>query len=60
MKSQDDMCSHCGNIGSIKFLYLGLETKVKNWFRSRELSKKKCWHLGYKGTTGWEFLKITT
>jgi len=40
MQNQNDKCSHCGNTGSIKFLYLGLETKVKNWFRSRELSKK--------------------
>ena len=32
MKNKHDRCSHCGNEGYIKYMYLGLENEVKNWF----------------------------
>lgn len=35
MENKYDKCFYCGNEGYIKYMYLGLENKVKNWFRSK-------------------------
>lgn len=35
MESKHDKCPYCGKVGFIKYLYLGLENKVKNWFRNK-------------------------
>ena len=37
MENKDDRCPHCGNKGYIKYMYLGLENKLKNWFRNRSM-----------------------
>ena len=34
MSSKDELCSHCGNTGYIKYYCLGLNNKVKNWFKT--------------------------
>ena len=40
MKSKHDKCPYCGKLGYIKYLYLGLENKVKNWFRNKTMCKR--------------------
>lgn len=35
MESKYDKCFYCGKVGFIKYLYLGFENKVKNWFRNK-------------------------
>ena len=44
MESKDELCSHCGKEGYIKYYYLGLNAKVKNWFRSEIMCKKLLSH----------------
>ena len=40
MENKCDGCLHCGKEGYIKYMYLGLENKVKNWFRSKTMCTK--------------------
>jgi len=44
MEYQDELCPHCGNPGYIKYYYLGLHDKLKNWFRDKEMCKKMLSH----------------
>lgn len=44
MNNKDDKCSYCGNQGNIKYLYLGLDNKVKNWFRNKDMCEKMLSH----------------
>ena len=37
MENKDDRCPHCGNKGYIKYMYLGVENKMKNSFRNRTM-----------------------
>jgi hypothetical protein len=39
-----DTYNHCGNKGYLKYYYLGLKSKVKNWFRNRNLCSKMLAH----------------
>ena len=40
MSSKDELCPHCGNTGYIKYYYLGLDNKVKNWFKTKSMCRK--------------------
>ena len=40
-----------GNAGYIKYLYLGLKNRVKNWFRNKTICNK-CLHIGLRKITG--------
>ena len=58
MESKSDLCAHCGKHGYIKYYYLGLNDKVKNWFRNEIMCKKMLWHWEEKDhwlgrTTSW-------
>ena len=44
MENKHDRCPHCGNKGYIKYMYLGLENKVKNWFRNKTMCTKMLAH----------------
>ena len=44
MQSKDELCPHCGKKGYIKYYYLGLNAKVKNWFRSEGMCRKLLFH----------------
>jgi len=44
MESKHDKCPYCGKVGYIKYLYLGLENKVKNWFRNKTMCKRMLSH----------------
>ena len=52
LESKSDLCPRCGKPGYIKYYYLGLNDKVKNWFRNEAMCKKKCYHTGRKEVTG--------
>ena len=43
MDSKDELCPHCGS-GYIKYYYLGLNGKIKNWFRSKLMCEKMLSH----------------
>ena len=61
MESKSDLCHHCGKHGKrgyIKYYYLGLNGKVKTWFRNEPMCKKKCYRTGRKKITGWEELQV--
>lgn len=63
LKNKDDTCPHCGGAGYMKYLYLGLESKVKNWFRNKTMCKKMLGHWIERGHwlnnsgEGWEIKK---
>ena len=44
MHSKEDVCHHCGSHGYIKYYYLGLNAKVKNWFKTKSMCKKMLSH----------------
>ena len=44
MESRDELCPHCSNKGYIKYYYLGLNDKVKNWFQSEAMCQKMLSH----------------
>lgn len=44
MTNKDDKCSNCGREGTIAYYYLGLQSKVKNWFRDENMCKKMLSH----------------
>lgn len=49
MSSEDELCPHCGSSGYIKYYYLGLSSKVKNWFETNSICRKMLCHLRVKG-----------
>lgn len=49
MAKNDDLCYHCGNKGYLKYCYLGLKPKVKNWFRDKKMCKKMLSHWNERG-----------
>ena len=44
MESKSDLCTHRGKHGYIKYYYLGLNDKVKDWFRNETMCKKLLSH----------------
>lgn len=44
MENKDSRCPHCGNKGYIKYMYLGLENKLKNWFRNKTMCTNMLGH----------------
>ena len=48
MDSQDELCRHCHNPGSIKYYYLGLEGKVKMWYSNPDMCQKMFAHWDHK------------
>jgi hypothetical protein len=45
MENKNDKCPQCGETNHrIKYMYLGLKSKVKNWFRSETMCKKLLAH----------------
>ena len=44
MESSNDVCNHCGKRGYLKYYYLGLKAKVKNWFQYPEMCRKMLSH----------------
>ena len=44
MESSNDVCNHCGKRGYLKYYYLGLKAKVKNWFQDPEMCRKMLSH----------------
>lgn len=49
--SKQGKCPYGGNAGYIKYLYLGLKNRVKNWFRNKTICNK-CLHIGLRKITG--------
>ena len=48
MDNKDACCTHCGNKGYIKYYYLGLESKIKNWFKTETMCQKMLSHWNEK------------
>ena len=44
MDHKDQLCRHCQSKGEITFYYLGLGTKVTNWFKNKEMCQKMLSH----------------
>ena len=44
MDKETDTCRHCGQKGKLKYYYLGLEGKVKQWVSSPEMCRKMTSH----------------
>lgn len=44
MENKDDLCMNCGKKHYLTYYYLGLNSKVKNWFRSKNLCEKMLSH----------------
>lgn len=44
MDGKDEECPNCGNTGYIKYCYLGLKSKVKNWFKNETMCTKMLAH----------------
>lgn len=44
LENKDDLCIHCGKKGYLKYYYLGMSTKVKNWFKSVDMCRKMLSH----------------
>ena len=44
MDKETDTCHHCGQKGKLKYYYLGLEGKVKQWVSCPELCRKMTGH----------------
>ena len=40
LENKDDLCIHCGKNGYLKYYYLGIGTKVKNWFKNVDMCRK--------------------
>lgn len=62
MESKDELCCHCGKEGYIKYCYLGLNAKVKNWFGTEIMCKKLLSHWDEREhwlgrTTSWPLKK---
>ena len=44
VENKEDLCTHCGNKCYLTYYYLGLHSKVKNWFRNKSLCEKMLSH----------------
>lgn len=44
MDSESKVCRHCGEKGKIKYYYLGLHGKMKQWFSDPEMCEKMASH----------------
>lgn len=44
MTNKDDVCSNCGRKGATTYYYLGLQSKVKNWFHDENMCEKMLAH----------------
>jgi len=44
LDEKDSLCAHCGEKGYLKYYYLGLESKVKNWFKTETMCQKMLSH----------------
>lgn len=44
MERQTDTCRHCGKPGKLKYYYLGLKGKVKQWVASPEMCRRMTGH----------------
>lgn len=44
MENKDNLCTNCGKKHYLTYYYLGLNGKVKNWFRSKNLCEKMLSH----------------
>ncbi|XP_048586101.1 uncharacterized protein LOC125568272 [Nematostella vectensis] len=44
MESKNELCPNCGKCGYIKYYYLGLHEKLKNWFRNLNMCRKMLSH----------------
>ena len=44
MEGKDDLCTHCGKKCYLTYYYLGLNSKIKNWFRNKTLWEKMLSH----------------
>ena len=40
MKSENQTCQHCGGKGYIHYHFLGLNSKIKNWFKNETMCEK--------------------
>lgn len=49
MNDKNACCNHCGNKGYLKYYYLGLENKIKNWFKAESMCKKMLSHWNRRG-----------
>ena len=49
MEGKDDLCTHCGKKSYLTYYYLGLNSKIKNWFRSETLCEKMLSHWKERG-----------
>ena len=62
MENKHDRYPRCGNKGYIKYMYLGLENKGKNWFRNESMCTKRLAHWSEKehwleNMEGWNLKK---
>lgn len=48
MDSHHEVCRHCQNPGDIKYYYLGLEGKVKQWYSNPDMCEKMSAHWNHK------------
>ena len=44
LENKDDLCIHCGKKRYLKYCYLGISTKVKNWFKNVDMCRKMLCH----------------
>lgn len=44
MKDKNSLCEFCGKKGWLKYYYLGLKSKVKHWFKSKDMCDKMLAH----------------
>ena len=51
MEKKDDLCIHCGKKTYLKYYYLGLNTKVKLWFKNKEMCTRMLSH--WKARHNW-------
>lgn len=50
MESPDDLCKYCDQPGSIKYYYIGLKGRVKQWCKNKDMCKKMTAHWEHKGS----------
>ena len=60
LESKSDLCPRCGKPGYIKYYYLGLNDKVKNWFRNEAMCKKNAITLAGKRSLAWENFELAS
>lgn len=48
MKSRTQPCSHCGKEGTVRYYYIGLNSKLKLWCKDPEMCRKMTCHMKEK------------